>query len=143
MQVLQRSFSVLLIVFFLTFAVTLVFEEKGTYGYNQWEKIQINRFLEHMSTKGKVSYQEYQLLYKALNKFGKNVEITIKEYQREEDVKGMVYWYLISWEEIKEFLLQKEEYTFQKNSVLELCIIGKRGTIEKQEKQYCIFKGRN
>ena len=143
MQVLQRSFSVLLIVFFLTFAVTLVFEEKGTYGYNQWEKIQINRFLEHMSTKGKVSYQEYQLLYKALNKFGKNVEITIKEYQKEEDVKGMVYWYLISWEEIKEFLLQKEEYTFQKNSVLELCIIVKRGTIEKQEKQYCIFKGRN
>ena len=108
MQVLQRSFSVLLGIFFLTFAVTLVVQEKGDYGYNQWGKIQVNRFLECMSTKGKVSYQEYQLLYGALNQFGVNVEFIIKEYQREEDVKGTVYWYLISWEEIKEFLYSKD-----------------------------------
>ena len=143
MQVLQRSFSVLLTVFFLIFAVTLVFEEKEKYGYHQWEKIQVNRFLEEIKTEGKLKYQQYQLLYKALSKFGRNVEITIKEYQKEEDVKGTVYWYLISWEEIKEFLLQKEEYIFRKNSVLELCIIVKRGTVERQEKHYCIFKGRD
>ncbi len=142
MQVLQRSFSILLTVFFLLFAITLVFEEKGKNGYEQWKDIQINRFLEQVSKEGKCSYEDYQLLHKALNKFGNNVKIEVKEYQKEIDRKGIVYWYLISWEEIKEWLLQKEEHTFQKNSVIELCITMKNGNIEKQNKYYSISKER-
>lgn len=141
MQLLQRSFSVLLTIFFFVFAVTLVAEEKENYGYKQWENIQINRFLEKMSKEGKCSYEQYQLLYKALNKYGRNVTITVKEYQKEVDVKGNRYWYLISWEEMKELLIQKEEYIFQKDSVLELCVKVKEGNIEKQEKYYIISKG--
>lgn len=140
MQILQRSFSILLTIFFLLFAITLVFEEKGKNGYEQWKEIQINRFLEQVSKEGSCSYKDYQLLHKALNKFGNNVKIEIKEYQKERDMKGNVYWYLISWEEIKECFLQKEHYTFQKNSVIELYVTIKKGNIEKQNKYYSLSK---
>ena len=142
MQILQRSFSILLTIFFLLFAITLVFEEKGKNGYEQWKDIQINRFLEQVSKEGICSYEDYQLLHKALNKFGNNVTIEVKEYQKEVDRKGTVYWYLISWEEIKECFLQKEECAFQKNSVIELCVTIKKGNIEKQKNYYSLSKER-
>lgn len=142
MQILQRSFSILLTMFFLLFAITLVFEQKGKNGYEQWKEIQINRFLEQVSKEGKCNYEDYQLLHKVLNKFGRIVEIEVKEYQKEVDKKGTVYWYLISWEEIKENFLQKEEYTFQKNSVIELCVTMKKGNIKKQNKYYSLSKER-
>lgn len=141
MQVLQRSFSILLAVFFVMFAVALVFQEKENNGYTQWEEIQVNRFLQQISREGRCTYEEYQLFYKALNQFGVNAEIVLKEYQRETDSKGTVYWYLVSWEEIKELLIQKEQYVFQKNSALELCITTKKGDSVTQEKYYSIAKG--
>lgn len=142
MQILQRSFSILLVVFFLIFAVTLVFNEKEENGYVQWEKIQVNRFLEQINSAGKYSYREYLLLHEALSRLGRTVEITIKEYQKETDAKGTVYWYFISWEEMKDVLLEKEEYIFQKNSAIEVCIITKIGSIQKEERYYILFKGK-
>ena len=71
MQILQRSFSILLTIFFLLFVITLVFEQKGKNGYEQWKEIQINRFLEQISKEGKCSYEDYQLLHKALSNFGR------------------------------------------------------------------------
>lgn len=142
MHILQRSFSILLVIFFFVFAITLVFKEKEKNGYEQWEKIQVNRFLEQINSTGKYSYKDYQLLHDALSRFGRNIEITIKEYQKEMDAKGTVYWYFISWEEMKEFLLEEEEYVFRKNSAVEVCIITKKGSVEKEEKYYILFKGR-
>ncbi len=142
MQILQRSFSILLNIFFLLFVITLVFEQKGKNGYEQWKEIQINRFLEQISKEGKCRYEDYQLLHKALSNFGNNVIIEVREYQKEIDRKGIVYWYFISWEEIKEYFLQKEEYTFRENSVIELCITIKKGNIEKQNKYYSLSKER-
>lgn len=129
-------------IFFLLFAITLVFEQKGKNGYQQWKEIQINRFLEQISKEGKCSYEEYQLLHKALNKFGRTVDIKVKEYQKEIDRNGTVYWYFISWEQIKEGFLQKEEYTFQQNSVIELCVTIEKGNIKKQNNYYSISKER-
>ena len=142
MQVLQRSISILLAVFFSLFAITFVVEEKENYGYEQWEEIQVNRFLQQIRKEGKCTYEQYQLFYGALNEFGKNIEVMLKEYQRETNAEGMVYWYFVSWEEIKDFFIQEEQYTFQNNSAIELCVIAKRGDSVKQNKYYVISKGK-
>ena len=142
MQVLQRSISILLAVFFSLFAITFVVEEKENYGYEQWEEIQVNRFLQQIRKEGKCTYEQYQLFYGALNEFGKNTEVMLKEYQREMNAEGMVYWYFVSWEEIKDFFIQEEQYTFQNNSAIELCVIAKRGDSVKQNKYYVISKGK-
>ena len=142
MQVLQRSISILLAVFFSLFAITFVVEEKENYGYEQWEEIQVNRFLQQIRKEGKCTYEQYQLFYGALNEFGKNIEVMLKEYQREMNAEGMVYWYFVSWEEIKDFFIQEEQYTFQNNSAIELCVIAKRGDSVKQNKYYVISKGK-
>lgn len=143
MQVLQRSFSILLVVFFLMFVITFLVQDRTSYGYEQWKEIQVNRFLQKIAKDGICTYEQYQLFYEALSKFGVSVTIVLKEYQRETDVEGSVYWYLVSWEEIKEFLIQKGKYSFQKNSALELCITIKKGNSIKQKKYYIIAKGRD
>lgn len=142
MHVLQRSISILLAAFFFIFAITFVVEEKENYGYEQWEEIQVNRFLQQIRKEGKCTYEQYQLFYGALNEFGKNIEVILKEYQRETNAEGIVYWYLVSWEEIQDFFIQEEQYTFQKNSAIELCVTAKRGDSVGQNKYYVISKGK-
>ncbi len=136
MQVLQRSFSVLLVMFFLMFTVSFVFQERESNTYQQWQEIQISRFLQQVRKEGKCSYKQYQLFYDDLNRLGVTIEIVLKEYQRETDIEGKVYWYLISWEEIQECFIQKEYYVFQANSVVELCITTKKDTTVRQKKSY-------
>ncbi len=142
MHVLQRSISILLAAFFFIFAITFVVEEKENYGYEQWEEIQVNRFLQQIRKEGKCTYEQYQLFYGALNEFGKNIEVILKEYQRETNAEGIVYWYLVSWEEIQDFFIQEEQYTFQKNSAIELCVTAKKGDSVEQNKYYVISKGK-
>ena len=43
---------------------------------------------------------------------------------------------------MKDVLLEKEEYIFQKNSAIEVCIITKIGSIQKEERYYILFKGK-
>ena len=142
MHVLQRSISILLAAFFFIFAITFVVEEKENYGYEQWEEIQVNRFLQQIRKEGKCTYEQYQLFYGALNEFGKNIEVILKEYQRETNAEEIVYWYLVSWEEIQDFFIQEEQYTFQKNSAIELCVTAKKGDSVEQNKYYVISKGK-
>ena len=59
MHVLQRSISILLAAFFFIFAITFVVEEKENYGYEQWEEIQVNRFLQH-TQKAETLYSKRQ-----------------------------------------------------------------------------------
>lgn len=136
MQILQRSFSILLILFFLMFAIEFIFQERESNTYQQWQEIQISRFLQQIRKEGKCSYKQYQWFYDALNRLGVTIEVALKEYQREIDIAGNVYWYLVSWEEIKEIFIQKEYYVFQANSIVELCITTKKDTMVKQKKSY-------
>lgn len=146
MQTVQRMLLVLLASVCLVTGITVVFEKKWEKRYSQWENLKTEQFLQQICRTGSVSLAEYTDYGIGLSLMGAGFEIQIEEYQREQDLDGKSYYYLVTWEEVKSRLQEDGRYVFQRESVLKLVVnrerFGKTGKseyyiiISREEKRY-------
>lgn len=134
MQIVQRSFLVVVLALCLTVGISFLYKEKEERSRTQWEQLQTEQFLNKLSRNGVCTYEEYLIFYMALNACGDVAKVRLEEYQKEKDRAGNSYWYLVSWEEILQTLLEEGEYYFQENSALELYV--EWGTGKKNQGEY-------
>ncbi len=120
MQIVQRSMLLLIVVVCLTAGIAFLCGEQEEKGRKQWEQIQTEVFLNRISREGLCSYEEYLVFCTGLEAYGGRLEVRLEEYQQEKDRNGQTYWYLVSWEEIRDILLMEGVYYFQANSALKL-----------------------
>lgn len=125
MQTIQRSVLVCLVISVFVWGMAAVGREKEEKFYQQWEQVQVERFLSKLCRSGSCSYEEYEILYRALNYYGMDSKIQIEEYRREQDMERNVYYYLMSWEEIQEHLAEEGRYTFEQGSILRIVVVQK------------------
>lgn len=121
MQMMHRVTLVLIVVLVLLFGSMVVSQEVIEL-QGQWEMIQTEKFLSKLCRTGQCTYEEYASYYNCLNYFGTETIIRMEEYQKEQDLDGKIYYYLVSWEEIRTFLLKKSSYMFQQESIIRITV---------------------
>lgn len=87
---------------------------------HQWEEICTERFLKELSQKGYCAYEDYLQFHEALNYYGVTSTIGLEEYRKEQDIEGKSYFYLISWDELREKLEQDRIYYFSEGSTVRI-----------------------
>lgn len=111
---------VMLIVFFLGGA-WFVSKENSKKIIKQWQEIQVERFMDKIEKTGSCTWEDIRALHQALNYSGVDSEISLEEYRRETNHMGNPWYYLISWTEISEQMLE-EKYDFERQSVVKLSV---------------------
>lgn len=137
MHIAQRTLFALIVVVILLQGAGTLFNKQEERLQNQWENIQTERFLQTIYRKGSLSLDEYCGYEAALNTGGGNSEIRMEVYREETDLKGQSYYYMISWEELKKFLLDGSEMIFSEGNVVKIEI--KRRTRGSEQKN-CYYK---
>ena len=143
MQQIQRIFLIGAVIVIVSLGILLPHVENAKKLQNQWEQLQVERFMEQICRKQDCSYEEYVLLHGALNYTWIGSVIEMEEYRVEHDMEGNVYYYGISWDEIKEILFLEEQYRFSDNSVLVVCVNRSSGIGNQKRKYYNIVSGKD
>ena len=143
MQVVQRMLLLLLIIVGLFFGMMMLKLEREEEIKKQWETSQVERFIGNICRRGNCTYEEYLLCHRALNYVGNTSEIAIEAYQKQKDMSGGHYYYMISWEEIREELYQEGEFVFPKESVVVVEVSRKSKYKAEESKYYDIVSGRD
>lgn len=131
-QLLQRGVLIVVVVMVIFFVGTEK-QKKDKEIQAHWEQLHAEEFLEGLCRTGKMSYEEFLMFYKALNYYGVVSDIRISEYQKEQDLEGNLYRYLIPWEELSVKLVEEGCYLFRKGSIIELAIMQKEGSQEERK----------
>lgn len=118
MRMMQRVVLVLVLIVGFMIGITEGYQRRKIRLQEQWGIVQTERLLQKICNTGKCSYEECYLFHTALHQCGIDAKIRIEEYQREQDMEGRVYYHLISWEELKLYLLQEACYKFAEESVV-------------------------
>lgn len=79
--------------------------------------LRMERFINQLGKTGRCSYENILELSQTLNYYGVSSEISLEEYRREDSETKSNAYYLISWSEISEQLLN-ETYCFAEKSVI-------------------------
>lgn len=119
MQIMHRVALVLMIVLVFSFG-TMVAGQEEIELQRQWEMIQTEKFLSKLCRTGQCTYEEYLSYYNGLNYFGMDSIIRLEEYQKEQDLDGKIYYYLVSWEELQTFFSKNSRYVFQQESIIRI-----------------------
>ena len=129
MGIVQRGFAVILSVAVFMLFVTELYREQENLWKQRWESMQSSCFLYEICRDGYCTYEEYCVYRNSLNILDGRTEVRIREYQWEHSVSGETYRYLITWEEIRNSILEQGGYSFRKGSMAELYVINeeKRG----------------
>ncbi len=143
MQVFQRMLLVIIIIVGLILSLMFPKLERAEKIAKQWETSQIERFVGKICRLGNCTYEEYLVCHRALNDTGNISGIEIEAYQKEKDMSGENYYYMTSWEEIREALYQKGKFTFSKESVVVINVKRKSKIKTVKNEYYDIVSGRN
>ena len=106
----------------------------------QWEAVQTERFIKKICKSGMLSLQEYMLYCNMWVSDGSSYEIKIEEYRKEQDIQGRCYYYLVTWEELKNTFRREEFCTFEEESVIRM-EVRKQGCVERINEYYGIVSG--
>jgi len=143
MQQIQRFFLIAAVIVIIALGTLLPHVESAKKLQTQWELLQVERFMELVCRNKECSYEDYVLLHGALNYAGTSSVIEIEEYRTEQDMEGNVYYYGISWDELREMLFFDEQYYFSDNSVLVVCVNRNGGIGNQKRKYYDIVSGKD
>jgi len=122
MQVAQR---ILLVVAAVFAAVTVCFAvnqgrvEKRS---KQWEEIRVEMFLQQIIKKQELTISDYIVFLKEVRYFDDTPEVGIEIYQKENDLTGTGYYYLLSQEEIEGKLEQENGMELGEGNIIQIVI---------------------
>lgn len=137
MGILQRVLLTISVVGFLAAGSVLIFQEKETKLFRQWEQVKTEQFLQKICRTGVCTYEEYLLYLEALTRGGNDVKVTLEEYQKESSLATEKrYYYLISWEELQERMLMEGRYEFRSGSVV-VIQVNQKSKSGSLDKRYC------
>ncbi len=142
MRIVQRALLIITVILFLTAGIAFVCKGKAEKLQQQWETIQAELFLEKLCRTGQLSLEEYNRYVSCLNRGGGSFEVTIEEHQKEQDKAGKVYYYLISWDELRQNLFYEDSLIFQQNSVVKMEIVRRSQGKKVRNYYYGIIAGK-
>jgi hypothetical protein len=117
------------------YGVIMIYQEKERKFQNQWEEIQVEKFICEISRKQECTENDFLNLSKLLNYGDVNTIIHLELYQREQSLTGIVQYYYFSWDEIRE-ILYSSSLKLERGSIV--CIESERNVRKlKQKKVYC------
>ena len=143
MQVIQRMLLVVLAIAGIAVGIIFVTKEREEKMQRQWESLQVERLMGNICRIGSCTYEEYMLCYDALNYFRNLSFIEIETYQKEKDMSGGNYYYMTSWEEIKEMFYRNGEVCFSEESVIVIRVSRKNMVKSVETKFYNIVSGKD
>lgn len=141
MQIAQRTCLITMLIVFFMSGASLLYGEKEDKLLQRWEQVQSEDFLKHLCRTGSCSLDEYLQFCQTLSKGGIEAEICVMEYQKERDAEKKVYYYLISWEEIRKQLLENGAYYFEEGNVLKVSVMQKSRTKSRQQTHFGMIDG--
>lgn len=142
MRIVQRTFLLLIVIFMLVIGIAHVYKEREKKEARQWESLLTELYLEKLCRSQRVTQEGYLRYVQSLN-YGSTVShIRIEQYQKEQDLKGKVYYYLISWEELQNRLFEEESALLLKDSVICITVERRSRKQSKVTKYYGIVTGR-
>lgn len=144
MQVIQRVFLIFISVLLFLFGWVGTCRKEERNLQKQWERIQANCFIKKVCEVGQCTYEDYMLFFEVLNYHGMDSVIQINEYRKECDMTGQVYYYLVSWEELKKDIFEENVCTFNEGSIIQIMVQRKSGAFLEQNSYYEVvdWKGR-
>jgi len=142
MRIVQRTFLLLVVIFMLVLGIAHVYKEREKKAARQWESLQTELYLEKLCRSQRVTREGYLRYVQSLN-YGSTIShIRIEQYQKEQDLKEKVYYYLISWEELQNRLFEEESALLLKDSVICITVERRSRKQSKVTKYYGIVTGR-
>lgn len=140
---IQRMLLVVLAIAGIAVGIIFVTEEREEKMQRQWEALQVERLMGNICRSGSCTYEEYMLCHDALNYFRNLSFIEIETYQKEKDMSGGNYYYMTSWEEIKEMFYRNGEVCFSEESVIVIRVSRKNMVKSVETKFYNIVSGKD
>lgn len=122
MRVAQRYLLLSVTALILVPCALFLTKEAGDRMEEQYEKMYLERFVSDICRTGRLTYEEYYLFHHALSQNGNRIEITISEYQREQDLEGNNYYVPIVWKEIQAVLYENKQCYFAENSIVKVTV---------------------
>ena len=131
MRIAQRVLIIVTAAVLVVFGISKTYREREERFREQWEKTQTELFMQRVTANRCLSEEEYLHYMSSLNYKVTFSQIKAEEYQKEQDRKGNVYYYLVSWEEIQDCLCKDGNYIFEDNSVIriEITYRGREGSV--------------
>jgi len=130
MQIMQRMLLIAGLAVAIIWGNGVTYQEKNKKYLEQFEEIQVENFLQKICRTGILSYEELLVLNVSLNSHDV-VMCRLEEFQKEQNLEGRIYWYLISWDEVSEILEEQKFYIFQNGSIVRIELYRKKSSQEQ------------
>lgn len=121
MQSLQRALSLVAGILLVLMLPFLALRDRALEQQKAWREAVLLRFFTELSKKGNCDERMYLNCAESLARSGTEYELRILEYIKTEGAE--VCWTLITWDEIKESLFNDGNYSFSKDSIVELRVV--------------------
>lgn len=122
MRIMQRLILILSLGVFFVFGMAWNNQRMAVKLQKQWENKNVDTMLKKICRTGMISLRDYVVLRESLASKITIAEIKVEEYQKEQDLDGNFFYYLITWQELGEWLLAEEQYFFQTDSVIKITV---------------------
>lgn len=142
MQIVQRALLIMTMIIVLMVGTIVICREKEEKLQKQWECVQTERFLGKICRNGSISLDEYMEYNTTLNHAGTVSKIRIEEYQREQDITGRNYYYLVSWEELQDCFMKEGACDFKTESVIKISVEQKSMGQSMKNSYYGVIYGK-
>ena len=122
MQALQRMLMIIMAAVIFLYLTEITLGDRQERLVSQWEGLYSERFINRICESGTCTYEEYQRYYTVMYQLYGKVSVFLNEYQREWDIGGKEYRFMLSWPEIKKYMSEEGEYCFKEESIIELIV---------------------
>lgn len=113
----------------------MIYQERERKFQNQWEEIQVDKFICEISRKQECTDYDLLNLTRLLNYGDVNTIIHLELYQREQSLTGIQQYYYVTWDEIQK-ILHSSSLKLERGSII--CIESEKNAGKlKQKKVYC------
>lgn len=130
MHVAQRMLLTVTIIITTMLLIAVMNNNKEDRIMDQWERIRTEAFLQHIIRNQELSLNEYLHYAEAVKHLDGTTEVILEIYRKEWDMDGNVYYFLISQEEILDYLIKENSVFFKEQSIISVKIHrNRRGTI--------------
>ena len=122
MKIVQRLILILAVSVFCAFGMAWNNRQVTIKIQKQWENKNIDTMLKKICRTERISLQDDVVSWEELAFNSIIAEIKVEEYQKEQNLDGDSFYYLITWQELGECLLTEEQYFFRTDSVIKITV---------------------
>ena len=138
MQIAQRILLIVSVIGVVLVCCMFVTKGRAEKCTEQWETIRVEEFLQQVLRRQALSMEEYIFFLDNITYLDDTAKINLEVYQKEWDIEGNSYFFLILQEEIKKILEEEKRMELETGSIIKVEIY--RGG--KQNVYYTVLPGK-